>query len=159
MLRDSTVNEAIEARLKGTHGETVDVATVNVLKNPEKYAPGMNWKPHSLSPEGVRTLRRALREEDKTAIAWMEKRSGEDHPTNPYGRWTGKGDSCRTENIEYPAERAMNELYWCLSRRAPGAVPFRGLFSLRSTKEDWETRVESWRGRAPDYWSYLAVGK
>ena len=58
------------------------------------------------------------------------------------------------DHVVYTLERAQNELYWCLLRRAGSRVSFDGFFQNDEDRIKWEQRVESWRNREPDFWEW-----
>lgn len=131
-------------------GEKIVMETQQLLKDAHRLI-GYNWPSINLSEAGVRQLRKTLREEDEYIRKWIMALAGKDHPLDPFRRKLDHKVNVGNSNISH--ERAINELRWCLSQRAPNSLPFEGYFTTSNlTKEDWETRVASWGNRMPDYW-------
>ena len=77
-----------------------------------------------------------LRQEDKSSLAWVKAFSG-NHPIDWLVRWSDNDNrSLKKLQREYPAERALNELYWCLTQGS--GMTFTPILSNTYPKKKWE---------------------
>ena len=168
MLRDTALHVAIENKVSKKIKNkliTLNAATCEVLTAPHVYNSYLNWAPCKITQSNSGFWRSELRKQDEFAINWISSRAGNRHPMDTYRSWLFEIFKNRPNNLDlenpylidhvvYTLERAQNELYWCLLRRAGSRVSFDGFFQNDEDRIKWEQRVESWRNREPDFWEW-----
>jgi len=116
----------------------------------------IDWSPYAmgLTNDNMRNWRRVLRREDADAIKWIKENSGVFHPCNWYELIDNMplNEVRRLSNLnkQYPLERAINELYWCLCKDSDQT--FSPLASVSYSIVKWYDWVSIAEAGDPPYW-------
>lgn len=146
-LRSAIARDEV-ARHKDYKKRNIEAIWLEIARDPHPDSTSWRWprfrKALKYDETDIRKLSSRLVQEDRAQKKWIHSHAGAWHPsTSSY--W----DENPKRILEYPARRALSELYYCLAQGTSGWTP---TFPESFSRADWENWLDKASGGSPPYW-------